>query len=51
MGQIGKFWFGVYGLALQNPEGFSEFLERVVGDWLPAFEVAFGAAGCPPARA
>ena len=50
----GKFWrfcFGVYGFALQNPQQFAEFLKRVIGDWLPPFEQAFGAAGFPPERA
>ena len=47
----GRFWFGVYGLALQNPEQFSEFLDRFIGDWLPPFQQAFIAAGFAPARA
>jgi hypothetical protein len=51
---MGKFWrfcFGVYGLALQNPKQFAGFLERFIGDWLPPFEQALGAAGFPPERA
>ena len=50
----GKFWrfcFGVYGFALQNPRQFAEFLKRFIGDWLPPFEQALGAAGFPPERA
>jgi AcrR family transcriptional regulator len=46
-----RLFFEVYGLALQNPEKFPEFLERAVGDWLPLFEQAFAAAGVPPAQA
>jgi hypothetical protein len=52
--RIGKFWrfcFGVYGFALQNPKQFAGFLERFIGDWLPPFEQALGAAGFPPERA
>jgi AcrR family transcriptional regulator len=51
MEKFGRFWFGVYGLALRNPERFSEFLKQSVGDWLPLFEQAFGAAGFPAERA
>ena len=49
-----KFWgfcFGVYGFALQNPQQFAEFLKRFIGDWLPPFEQALGAAGFPPEHA
>jgi AcrR family transcriptional regulator len=46
-----RLFFEVYGLALQNPEKFPEFLERAVGDWLPMFEQAFAAAGVSPAQA
>jgi AcrR family transcriptional regulator len=46
-----RLFFEVYGLALQNPEQFPGFLERAVGDWLPLFEQAFGAAGVSPAPA
>jgi AcrR family transcriptional regulator len=46
-----RLFFEVYGLALQNPEEFPEFLERAVGDWLPLFEQAFAAAGVSPAHA
>ena len=46
-----RLFFEVYGLALQNPKKFPEFLERAVGDWLPLFEQAFAAAGVPPAQA
>src|SRR5260370_6490135 len=52
--RMGKFWrfcFGVYGFALQNPKQFAGFLERFIGDWLPPFEQALGAAGFPPERA
>jgi hypothetical protein len=48
MEQFGRFWLGVYGLALRNPERFSEFLKQSIGDWLPLFERAFDAAGFPP---
>ena len=43
-----RLFFEVYGLALQNPEKFPEFLERAVGDWLPLFEQAFATAGVSP---
>jgi AcrR family transcriptional regulator len=49
-----KFWrycFGVYGVALQNPKQFQEFLKRFIGDWLGPFEQALSAAGFPPERA
>jgi AcrR family transcriptional regulator len=52
--RMGKFWrfcFAVYGFALQNPQQFAEFLKRFIGDWLPPFEQALGAAGFPPERA
>jgi hypothetical protein len=51
---MGKFWrfcFGVYGLAFQNPKQFAVFLEQFIGDWLPPFEHALGAAGFSPERA
>jgi AcrR family transcriptional regulator len=46
-----RLFFEVYGLALQNPEKFPEFLERAVGDWLPLFEQAFTTAGVSPVHA
>jgi AcrR family transcriptional regulator len=46
-----RFWSGVYGLAIQNPERFPEFLKLFVGDWLPPLQHAFEAAGFPPERA
>jgi AcrR family transcriptional regulator len=52
--KMAKFWrfcFGVYGLALQNPKQFAVFLEQFIGDWLPPFEQALGAAGFSPERA
>ena len=52
--RMGKFWrfcFGVYGLAFQNPKQFAVFLEQFIGDWLPPFEQALGAAGFSPERA
>jgi AcrR family transcriptional regulator len=52
--RMGKFWrfcFGIYGFALQNPKKFAGFLELFIGDWLPPFEQALGAAGFPPERA
>ena len=50
MERWGRFWFGVYGLALRNPEQFSEFLDRFIGEWLPPFQQAFTAAGFAPER-
>jgi AcrR family transcriptional regulator len=52
--KMAKFWrfcFGVYGLAFQNPKQFAVFLEQFIGDWLPPFEQALGAAGFSPERA
>ena len=46
-----RLFFEVYGLALQNPKKFPEFLEKAVGDWLPLFEQAFAAVGISPAHA
>lgn len=51
MEPLGKFWFGVYALALQNPELYSDFLKRFTSDWLPAYEQAFIAAGFTRERA
>ena len=51
MEPLGKFWFGVYALALQNPELYSDFLKRFINDWLPIYEQAFIAAGFAPERA
>jgi hypothetical protein len=34
-----------------EPKRFAGFLERFIGDWLPPFEQALGAAGFSPERA
>ena len=51
MARFWRFCFGVYGLAFQNPKQFAVFLEQFIGDWLPPFEQALGAAGFSPERA
>jgi AcrR family transcriptional regulator len=51
MEKFGRFCFGVYGFALQNPKQFAGFLEQFIDDWLPPFEQALGAAGFSPERA
>jgi AcrR family transcriptional regulator len=50
-GKYSRLFFEVYGLALQHPERFPGFLERVVDDWLPLFEQIFASAEFARAQA
>jgi AcrR family transcriptional regulator len=45
-----RLFFEVYGLALQQPALYQEFLEGVVADWLPLIEKALVSDGCPAER-
>jgi AcrR family transcriptional regulator len=45
-----RLFFAVYGRALQAPQQFAEFLERVVADWMSALVEAQG-PGTDPATA
>jgi hypothetical protein len=42
-----RLFFAVYGRALQAPEQFASFLERVVADWMRALVEAQGSAVDP----
>jgi len=37
-----RLFFAVYGRALQAPEQFADFLDRVVADWMAALRAAQG---------
>ena len=45
-----RLFFEVYGLALQNPDRYSWFLQGVVRDWLPLVERAFAFAAAVSAE-
>ena len=43
-----RLFFAVYGLALQEPDRFGGFLERVIADWMDELSAVFPAASDDP---
>lgn len=39
--------FEVFGIALQHPDRYADFLQHVVKDWLEVFEPLLRSCGCP----